>query len=87
MDKQNTFNRWYEKFYAAYRILQISTDIYLRSMNISSRIRGISLNIHGYASFSVLKTCFSGKCFVTLRSKLEKNLNLSSYGKIHQTRI
>ena len=29
----------------------------------------ISLNIHGYASFCVLKTCFSGKYFVTLRSK------------------
>ena len=29
----------------------------------------ISLRIHGYASFSILKTCFSGKYFVTLRSK------------------
>ena len=29
----------------------------------------ISLRIHGYASFSVLKICFSGKYFVTLRSK------------------
>ena len=28
----------------------------------------ISLRIHGYASFSILKTCFSGKYFVTLRS-------------------
>lgn len=34
MDKLNTFNRWYEKFCAAYRILQISADIYL--------------HIHGY---------------------------------------
>ena len=34
MDEQNTFNRWYEKFCAAYRIFQISTDIYL--------------HIHGY---------------------------------------
>lgn len=30
MDEQNTFNQWYEKFYAAYPILQISTEIYLR---------------------------------------------------------
>ncbi len=28
----------------------------------------ISLNIHGYASFSVLKTCFSDKYFVLLGS-------------------
>ena len=71
-------------------------------MDILSRIHGylltypwifhhvsvdISLRIHGYASFSILKTCFSGKYFVTLRSKQKKNLNLSSYGKIHQTRI
>lgn len=56
----------------------------LRYLPNSSNIRGylltypwifhhvtmdISLRIHGYASFSVLKTCFSGKYFVTIRSE------------------